>query len=349
MRALTEALVDRAAGRLTDADLAKVASLHRSLEDGFEKSAAPGAGAASAIGQRLLEAFGRGVEHSVPLIVAGLGVTGAAAGGRALMDKATKGRDLDKILEVYPHLKKWDRREIELAYNSMRHMNPHIAKDPLAGGTLLGQMLRSRDPLDPKALRFEPQLAGDLLRLNPREEHAFEEVARDAILKGVGSAMDDMSRERAGRTQQAFAREQEEGRRAFDRERDLSRAEREERHRREDAAEERRSKALDQRRKAELERAKHEWARGGKWEEQKWKREDEDSRRQWQTGQSATDQSAQDRRAVMSALLSKAGPDSAFHPIVDQTTGLPIPGMAQHSAPPTISSVLQQHYPGLRP
>lgn len=278
MTTLMSALAERAAGRVDDAGLARVALHHRMLhaEDGEKTAASPAA--ASTIGQRVLEALGKGIEHSVPMIVAGLGVTSAAALGRGAMDKATKGRDLERILEVYPHLKEYPRAEIELAYSSLRHMNPHMAKDPLAGGTLLGQMLRNRDPMNPKLLRFDT-LAGDLLRLNPKEEHAFEEVARDAVMKGMSHGIEDLSKERAARGQQAFMQEME-----------------------------------------------------------GWKREDDADRRAWQTGQSATDQAAQDRRAVLSAMLSKTEADDQVY---DSTL--------QRNVNPTISSVLHKHYPHLRP
>jgi len=337
MTTLMSALAERAAGRVDDAGLARVALHHRMLhaEDGEKTAASPAA--ASTIGQRVLEALGKGIEHSVPMIVAGLGVTSAAALGRGAMDKATKGRDLERILEVYPHLKEYPRAEIELAYSSLRHMNPHMAKDPLAGGTLLGQMLRNRDPMNPKLLRFDT-LAGDLLRLNPKEEHAFEEVARDAVMKGMSHGIEDLSKERAARGQQAFMQEMERGKREFDTSRDALRAQREDKARQEDTAEKRRASALEQRRRAELERAKHEWGRGAKWEEHGWKREDEADRRAWQTGQSATDQAAQDRRAVLSAMLSKTEADDQVY---DSTL--------QRNVNPTISSVLHKHYPHLRP
>ena len=370
MHALMNALADRAQGHIDDTGLAKVANLHSLLHfDMEEKVAAPSTDAAATIGKRILESLGKGIEHSVgpavTMTLAGLGVSAASAGGRALMNKATKNRDLESILEVYPHLKEWDRKEIELAYSSMRHMNPHIAKDPLAGGTLLGQMLRSRDPLNPKVLRFDPQLAGDLMRLSPKEEHAFEETARDAVMKGIGMGFEDASRSSAADKQRAFMEEQEKGRRAHETSRDAARAGEAERDR---AWQARRDQTS---RKAQMGLEAH---------KAKLKERSETGRRSWETGEKEKDRVSQDMRTVLSAMVGKAEMDRDFYaapimdpnsgqfmvdpatgnpmldpktgqpitdpatmqPLIDPTTGQPY---AEHrfGAPPQISSVLGGH------
>lgn len=366
MTVLLDVLADRAAGRIDDEGLDRIARLHSLLHHGKEASATTGA--ATTIGQRILEGLARGIEQSVAPLAVGLGITAAAVGGRALVDRATRNSDLERILQVYPHLKEYDRKDIELAYSSMRHMNPHIAKDPLAGGTLLGQMLRSRDPMNPKVLRFEPQLAGDLLRLSPKEEHAFEEVARDAVMRGMASGADEASRNRQMLGQQAFQQTMEDGKRTFERERDDQRARAtssaaaEERAHRERMAERERAAKT----KSEGDARKHQM--GIEVHKAKLKERAETGRRFWETGQKRDDHVAQDRRAVLSAMLGKAGPDQDWYaaPIIDQTTGQPMfdpqtgQPYAEHQfmAPPQISAMLggqsgnpwvNKHYPHLRP
>jgi len=146
-----------------------------------------------------------GLAASAATAGVGLGIHGLASGARALEERVTKKRDLAKILETFPRLKEdYSEAEINLAYNSIRHMNPHIAKDPLAGGSLLGQVLRQRDAMDPKTMRMEADLAGNLLRLRPEERHVGEEIARDAASAGMMLGFQEASKLRDRKEQQTW-------------------------------------------------------------------------------------------------------------------------------------------------
>lgn len=159
----------------------------------------------------------------------GAGLIGLGA-GKALKkgwDKLTYGRDMNRILEVYPHLKEYPERERHLAYDSLRHLNPHFAKDPLVGGTMLGQILRSRDPTNPKSLRFEGHLAADLVKSRVRDDDPVSSGLQNAFQQGMRDAMQESAKGRAyqqqladrrqdSATDRAFREQQDAGRRAFD-------------------------------------------------------------------------------------------------------------------------------------
>ena len=122
------------------------------------------------------------------------GIYALLKGGKKIMDPITKARDLNRVLEVYPQLaEQYPREEIDLAFNSLRHLNPHFSKDPLVGGTLLGQILRSRDIDNPSSLRLEPGLASGLVRDRPREDDTFQRLMTDAAAQGVSDFLSDQS------------------------------------------------------------------------------------------------------------------------------------------------------------
>jgi len=129
-------------------------------------------------------------ENTAAQLIAGTLGTATVVGGKAMYDKATYGRDLRAITDVYPHLKKYPEKELRLAYSSLRNLNPQFAKDPLVGGTLLGQLLRQRDPLNPKALRLDPGMASDLVRNRRDTRGGIDEMVPAAFQAGMQGAMD---------------------------------------------------------------------------------------------------------------------------------------------------------------
>jgi hypothetical protein len=146
--------------------------------------------------QSTRDAVVHGLAASGAIGAVGMGIHGLSAGARALGERYSKKKDLEKILQTFPRLKEYPPEEIELAYNSIRHMNPHIASDPLAGGSLLGQVLRQRDMLDPKTLRMEVDLAGNLLRLRPEDKRIGEEIMRDAASAGMAMGFQEAAKTR---------------------------------------------------------------------------------------------------------------------------------------------------------
>ena len=157
-----------------------------------------------------------GLVTSGTLAAAGLGVRAVSSGARALNERFSKKKDLEKILETFPRLKEYSPAEIELAYNSIRHMNPHIAADPLAGGSLLGQVLRQRDSLDPKTMRMDVDLAGNLLRLRPEDQHIGEEIVRDAVSTGMAMGFQEAAKTRDRTQAEQFQRGENYTKRVFD-------------------------------------------------------------------------------------------------------------------------------------
>jgi len=205
---LVNVLEKQAAGRITPADTASAVKLAGLLGMKKEALLVPPA-VRNALGRLTLspatqQAITTGLASSLGIGLAGLGVHGVASGARAINERLSKKKDLERILEVFPRLKEYPPNEIELAYNSIRHMNPHIAKDPLAGGSLLGQVLRQRDNLDPKTMRMETDLAGNLLRLRPEERHTGEEIMRDAMSVGMGIGFNEASKLRSAQHQQSW-------------------------------------------------------------------------------------------------------------------------------------------------
>lgn len=294
MSVLENVLVARAEGRLDDDDLEKVASLHDLL---YTKVGDAGA---QAVGSTILDVIKKSVtDHVAPLVLGTLAVQGAVAGGAALADKMTKKRDLNRILQVFPRLQEdHTPAQIQLAYNSIRHMNPHIAKDPLAGGTLLRQVLETRDPLDPSGgFRHDATLALSLMRERPRANTAAQDALHRAVQTGLSTGIDDALRTRQLETQRAFQAQFEKDK--FQRETGEQRARdallREER---------RKSSALEQKRKAELARAQAGWTRDNQMNLHEEKRKDVPAEREWML-----------RLKEYESRLGKAEADPVFDPL----------------------------------
>lgn len=113
--------------------------------------------------------------------VVGLGATHTL---RKAHDKLTYRGDLRKIQEVYPDIAQHDKKHIDLAYQSLRRLNPKFARDPLVGGTLLRTVLRNREFDNPKgAPRMDLSMAKELANVR---EH--EHPLAKAISQSVGDA-----------------------------------------------------------------------------------------------------------------------------------------------------------------
>jgi hypothetical protein len=95
-------------------------------------------------------------------------------------------------LDVHPDLKDYSKKDINLAYTSIRTMNPTFAKDPLVGGNLLGQVLRNRDIHDPsKAPRFELGVAKELLTAERKGKDQLQETIQGSFRTGYELAVND--------------------------------------------------------------------------------------------------------------------------------------------------------------
>lgn len=99
---------------------------------------------------------------------------------RKVDDDALQEAVFAQVLEAHPHLAMKERAEgvvaladdkggyplemVEYAFACLWDLAPRIMQNPLAAGTLLGQVLRSRDPGAPNILRLSPELAVELMR-----------------------------------------------------------------------------------------------------------------------------------------------------------------------------------------
>jgi hypothetical protein len=134
---------------------------------------------------------------------AGAAVGGAAAvaaahyfarGVDAAENSLTFNHDLKKVLEVHPDIKEHSDHDIRLAYQSIRVLNPVVAKDPLMGGTLLGQVLRNRDPMNPRsAPRFDVGSQKAISDVAKNHEPAMSAGLDRAFGEGVKTTMSMMA------------------------------------------------------------------------------------------------------------------------------------------------------------
>lgn len=185
----TEAYSDMS---LTDADIREV-EVFTAMLHGTNAAQEKTASTYGDLGRTALQ----GLITGGALFGTGLAATGAVAGAKALHHKLTRGRELKNILEVYPDIKSdYADRDVNLAFNSIRHLNPHYAKDPLVGGTLLKQVLENRYADNPDAMRFEPQLASVLAKDAPRKDTSLEELAARSFMGGMEGAIRETADQR---------------------------------------------------------------------------------------------------------------------------------------------------------
>lgn len=340
MDALTAAVADLASGTIDESGFRKVAGLHALLHGEKVAFDIP-----ADLKKKMFEHVMTGAAIAIPTLAAGALMQAGTAAARAGFEAATKGRDLQRILDVYPHLREnYSAADIDLAYNSMRHMNPHVAKDPLTGGTLLGQMLRSRDPLNPASLRFEPDLAMNLLRGRPQEDHSFDESLRDGVMRAMtqGASEAASSRAQAAQIDSQVALDKaragrEEAR--FKLERADSVADRLQRARES-------GRTIAHGRRTEL--LKHENAMAKMRAEAALRARAEGRRRVFDAAQKDSDRVNAVENTIRQAILAKAGPDVEYARDLSGNPVIGADGLPHTTAAPQISHVLEDRWPHLR-
>lgn len=173
-------------GEISDAEAQDLARFFDMI--GVEKLAATGGGDSP-----LVKALQEGLGASLALGTAGLAMAGVVEGSKKLFDMATFRRDLNRILETYPEIRStYPPAWIDLAYQSIRTMNPTVARDPMTGGTLLKQILAQRNTQNPGGTpSFDWNHATSLIQHRPKGQNAAEEVlygaAREGVLHGLRS------------------------------------------------------------------------------------------------------------------------------------------------------------------
>lgn len=153
--------------------------------------------------------IGQGIQMGLGLAATTLVGTAAMAGAKAVHNKLTYRRDLNRLLAVRPDIKnEHSQKDIDLAFNSMRMLNPQFAKDPLTGSTLLQQILRNRDIHDPSAPpRMDLGVAKELFTAERRGRDPMQEAVVRSFQAGGEAALRDhldRSRQRSQFTHQEY-------------------------------------------------------------------------------------------------------------------------------------------------
>jgi len=122
-------------------------------------------------------------------VVGGLGTgtaaaaltAGAMVGGYGigrLKDTIVKGRAMKSMIEANPSLAKKDSKQVHLAFNSVYHLNPDLATDPLVAGSAVSRFLdRSEMGGEPYV---DPQTAMTISR-----GHDKSDPVLDAFISGA--------------------------------------------------------------------------------------------------------------------------------------------------------------------
>lgn len=174
-------------------ELSSLAQFSAGLEapDSFEKSAASPGSRAAALAREYGPVLAQGLIQGGTLAATGMAAAGAVQGGKKLYSKATQRRDLKRLLSVHPEIaERYDDKEIALAFNSVRHFNEHLTKEPLAAGALVKQILRDRDPHNPSAApRLDLNTVSALYRDRPRDDRNLERMAAEGVSRGLEGSL----------------------------------------------------------------------------------------------------------------------------------------------------------------
>lgn len=104
------------------------------------------------------------------------GATAAGYGLGKLKDTIVKGRAMKSMLEANPHLAKQDSKQVHMTFNSLYHLNPDLATDPLTAGSFVTRSLNRVEMGDSGGAYIDPQTAVQLSKGREAEDpimHAF--------------------------------------------------------------------------------------------------------------------------------------------------------------------------------
>jgi len=186
MRVPDEAYVAHSRGEISDEEfqgLQKFASL---LGEPSKEAASPN-----------MENIQQGLLHGASIAAGSAGILGTGAlvgkGVSSLHNRLTYRRDLNRVLDVHPDIgENYSPRDVNLAFSSLRSMNPDMANDPLIGGNLLSQILRNRDITDPsKAPRFPADVALSLYSA----KRGYRDPTGDVVEQSLKSGLGEMGKE----------------------------------------------------------------------------------------------------------------------------------------------------------
>ncbi len=115
------------------------------LEDYLtEKTANPGI--LASLGGTLKQEFPKAMLQGLGGAAGTVGLAAMGVGAKAIYDAATKSRDFRQMMEANPDLQEDHQRDpkfFNLAFSSLRRMQPSFTKDPLVAGTYMRRMVGS--------------------------------------------------------------------------------------------------------------------------------------------------------------------------------------------------------------
>ena len=108
--------------------------------------------------QRFAHGLGGNFSGGAALGLAGMTLDAAYRGARQMMhlgvDKVKKPMEYQAMIEAHPELRKEDAGRVQAYYNSLRHMSPHMAADPVIAGSFVRNLL-DRGPEGSPAVPME--------------------------------------------------------------------------------------------------------------------------------------------------------------------------------------------------
>lgn len=109
-------------------------------------------------GQRFGYNLGGNLQTAGVIGSAGLALDAGIRGSRQMInlgvDKVKKPIEYQAMIEAHPELQKEDAGRVQALYNSLRHMSPHMAADPVIAGSFVRNLL-DRGPEGSPAVPME--------------------------------------------------------------------------------------------------------------------------------------------------------------------------------------------------
>lgn len=109
--------------------------------------------------------------HLVGGLATGTAAAGLAAAGTAaayglgkLKDTIVKGRAMKDMIEANPHLAKKDAKQVKMTFNSLYHLNPDLATDPLVSGSFVARSIDRVEQGDSSGAYIDPTTAIQLAK-----------------------------------------------------------------------------------------------------------------------------------------------------------------------------------------
>lgn len=78
---------------------------------------------------------------------------GAALGYKAIQDSIQKSRGFKSMLQENPNLRKMDRSKVQRMYNTLYHVSPMAATDPMISGSWTKRMIHNEEYIDPQTVQ----------------------------------------------------------------------------------------------------------------------------------------------------------------------------------------------------